>query len=481
MDKTATEGAISSNPAVTGAFAWSAGDTKVTWTPGAPLTASTLYTVTISTAAKSAAGVALPAPHVFSFTTASGAVPPSVSFTVPPDGEPNFPVNADIQITFSIAMDKTATQGAISAVPAIAGAFTWSVGDTKLTWNPGSDLQSSVDYLVNISTAAKSAAGTPLAAPYTFSFRTAAGPGPTPPTVSSTTPADGETNVPLNANVTMKFSEAMDEIATKGAFSISPNVPGTITWDRAARAGITMVFLPSQPFAASTKYTVTISTAAKSLAGANMATAKVFSFTTGTTSDTTPPAIIHTPVGSTVESTAVEIRATVTDAGGISSVLLLYKTSGSTSTLSVPMAPGAANEYKATIPAPDVKPDKVEYYIEARDKAGNLARDPATAPGTPHSFTVTKKDGGGGGPGAGGIFGMGAMMDAVIIGIVAAVAIGAIAGAVMMKRKKKQAPPAQAQGMFPPQGGYGGGQQNQQWGQQEQQWQQPPQGGQGWG
>jgi hypothetical protein len=483
MDKAATEGAISSSPAVTGTFAWTAGDTKVTWTPGAPLQASTQYTVTVSTAAKSAQGVALPSNHVFSFTTAGGGVPPQVKSTVPPDGEPNFPVSSDIQITFSVAMARAETEGAVSASPAISGAFTWSAGDTVLTWNPGADLQPSVDYVVTVSTAAKSAAGTPLPAPFTFSFRTAAGPGPTPPSVTSTNPADQATSVPLNADVSVVFSEAMDQPATEGAFSISPTVPGTFSWNRLASDGgvaSTMVFMHSQPFAASTKYTVTISTAAKSAAGANLANPKVFSFTTGTQSDTTPPIVSHIPPTNKVdEGTLIEIVATVTDAGGVGTVTLNYKTSASTSTITIGMSAGGGDEYKATIPASDVKPAKVDYYIEAKDKAGNVGRSPAGAPGTTHSIEVAKKDGGGtgGGPGAGGIFGMGALMDAVVFGMIIAIVIGALA-AVMLMRRKKPAPAGQF-GAYAPQGhgqqqwGPGGDQGQGQWG--------PPQGGQGWG
>jgi hypothetical protein len=69
MEKGSTEGAISASPAISGTFAWSAGDTVVTWTPSAELKDNTVYTVTVGTGARSAQGAALASQHKFSFGT----------------------------------------------------------------------------------------------------------------------------------------------------------------------------------------------------------------------------------------------------------------------------------------------------------------------------------------------------------------------------------------------------------------------------
>lgn len=48
--------------------------------------------------------------------------------------------------------------------------------------------------------------------------------GDVPPQVVSSTPADGEANVALNASITLAFSKAMDEAATQAALSLEPPV-----------------------------------------------------------------------------------------------------------------------------------------------------------------------------------------------------------------------------------------------------------------
>ncbi len=99
----------------------------------------------------------------------------------------------------------------------------------------------------------------------------------TAPAITAKTPAAGATDVPLTAPVTATFSEIMDRASTQAAFSLSPGVPGALSWDT---AGTTMSFTPSGPLATGTTYTATVSTTARDLAGNPLAAATTWSFTT---------------------------------------------------------------------------------------------------------------------------------------------------------------------------------------------------------
>ena len=112
-------------------------------------------------------------------------------------------------------------------------------------------------------------------------------------------------------------------------------------------------------------------------------------------SDGTGPTIDHTPVtdGQTAGGD-ITIQATVTDASGVGSVTLYYRTSGTTPFASATMAAQGGDLFQATIPAATVKVPGVDYYLVAADQAqpSNTSKDPAGAPGAPHSFTVTTAD-----------------------------------------------------------------------------------------
>ena len=110
---------------------------------------------------------------------------PTGSMTAPTVGATSVAVDAAVVITFIEAMNRTATQGAISFSPAVTGlTFAWSVGDTVVTVGHAA-FAANTQYTLTVSTAAKDACspGTPIASAYTATFKTA--------------PASGSTNGPL--------------------------------------------------------------------------------------------------------------------------------------------------------------------------------------------------------------------------------------------------------------------------------------------
>jgi hypothetical protein len=181
-----------------------------TLAPTAPLAYSTTYTASISTGATDLAGNALAAAHGWTFTTglAPDTTPPTVLSTSPADLATGVVVNGNVTATFSEAIDvatlTTATFTLAQGATPVAGAVT-AVGAVA-TLVPAASLAASTSYTATISTGAKDLAGNALAAPFTWSFTTAAaaaaGPAPVVLGTASTfaiLSKTGVTDVPTSA------------------------------------------------------------------------------------------------------------------------------------------------------------------------------------------------------------------------------------------------------------------------------------------
>ncbi|MFH1006892.1 MAG: fibronectin type III domain-containing protein [Candidatus Latescibacterota bacterium] len=99
------------------------------------------------------------------------------------------------------------------------------------------------------------------------------------PTVLATSPGAEATDVGLEESVRIRFSEPMKNPTAEGAFSIIPDVFGSLTWEDSS-----LVFTPYAGLAEITTYTVTIGTSAEDLAGNGLIFDYRFAFTTGETS-----------------------------------------------------------------------------------------------------------------------------------------------------------------------------------------------------
>lgn len=110
--------------------------------------------------------------------------------------------------------------------------------------------------------------------------------------------------------------------------------------------------------------------------------------------DLQAPSIVHTVIANgQISGGAVTVNADVTDATGVGTVTLYFRTQGAGTYSSTPMMVSGALR-TAQIPGLTVAAPGVDYYIEATDTAApaNTGRLPSTAPGTPYSFTVTPAD-----------------------------------------------------------------------------------------
>ncbi len=117
---------------------------------------------------------------------------PTVTGQDPAPDATGVPTTTPIRVTFSEAMDRTATQAAFSLTPSVAGAFSWDSTGTTMAFTPASALGGSTTYTAALSTGARDLAGNPLAGAASWSFTTAA--VTPPPAVTGVSPVSGSIN-----------------------------------------------------------------------------------------------------------------------------------------------------------------------------------------------------------------------------------------------------------------------------------------------
>jgi alpha-tubulin suppressor-like RCC1 family protein len=202
-------------------------------------------------------------------------------------------------------MDASTITNVNFTVTGVAGTVTYS--GTTATFTPSSNLNYSTPYTATITTGVRDTAGNYMASNYLWSFTTGVAPDTTPPTVSSTNPADSATGVAINTAITATFSENMDvSTITTATFTVS-GVAGAVAYN-----GTTATFTPSGNLAYSTTYTATITTGVRDAAGNPMASNYSWSFTTGPAPDTTPPTVIDVDPSNGAANVTINANATVT-------------------------------------------------------------------------------------------------------------------------------------------------------------------------
>jgi hypothetical protein len=220
----------------------------------------------------------------------------TVSSTNPIDMSTGVAFNNKITATFSEAMDSLTITTAtftlmLQGTSIVSG--TVSYKGTTATFAPSINLAPNTEYTATITTGAKDLADNALANNYVWSFTTGSAADVTPPTVSSTDPADVTTGVALNQKIAATFSKTMDaSTITTATFTLmqgTTSVSGLVFY-----SGTTAVFSPASNLTANTTYTATITTGAKDLADNALANNYVWSFTTGSAADVIPPTVNST-------------------------------------------------------------------------------------------------------------------------------------------------------------------------------------------
>jgi hypothetical protein len=314
------------------------------FTPGSPLAYNTVYTATISIAAKDLAGTPMALAYSWKFTTVPAApLAPTVIATVPTDSSPGVPavgvpVNQALTATFSEAMDPatinsatfTLVQTSVPGTP-INGVITYVPAGSIATFTPNASLLNNTNYTATITAGAEDLNDDAFVTAYTWTFTTAVAPVAVVPTVISTIPVTPSTvapivaedvTVPLNQAISADFSVPMNPSTitaiTPPTFTLTYPVAGVPTSVAGLVAysgtGNQLVFLPTANLLANTTYTATITTAAQSLTGTPLASNYSWIFATAAAVSSTGPELVLSVPGDTavgVDATGVALNQAI--------------------------------------------------------------------------------------------------------------------------------------------------------------------------
>ena len=306
--------ACPSGSTVAGSVSYDAVTRMASFVPTAALAPNTLCVATVSTAATDTAGFHLANAFIWSFVTAGGAdtVRPTVTLVVPAAGATAVASNSRVSATFSEDMNPATVSGSSFTLnnttlgTPVAGTVAYSVASRTAIFTPSaaSGLPANTLFTATVTTAATDLAGNALAVATSWSFTTAALADTTRPTVLSTVPAAGASNVATNSKITAVFSEDMDASTLSGAsFTLTNStlgsaVAGTVSYAAGAR---TATFTPTGgSLPNNTAFTATVTAAATDLAGNGLAGntaafpnagSHVWTFNTAAVGDTIAPTV----------------------------------------------------------------------------------------------------------------------------------------------------------------------------------------------
>ncbi|MEM9894916.1 MAG: Ig-like domain-containing protein, partial [Bacteroidota bacterium] len=238
----------------------------------------------------------------FNFTTAAPTdnTPPTITARNPADNAVNVPIASNVVITFSenisIANGSQVQLRRVSNNSEVAA--TKSRSGTNVTINPNSNLASNTAYYIYIANGAiKDIAGNNfvgITGNTAYNFTTAAPADNTPPMITARNPADDATDVAVNTNVTITFSENISLI-NPGVVRLRRSVGNGIIITSNSVTGNTLTINPNSDLANNTGYYITIDAGAiEDLAGndfAGISGTTAYNFTTVAPADNTPPIV----------------------------------------------------------------------------------------------------------------------------------------------------------------------------------------------
>jgi len=277
---------------------------NIIFTPTSVLPFNTQFTMTLTTGITDLFDNPLAADFQWTFNTGSSQDTdgPTVSYINPEIDETNVANNNAISVSFSEPINPSSLSSAAFFVTdggrEVEGKITYS-GNTAI-FRPSAPLAEITQFTVRISADVADLAGNTMGSDFTWRFTTGIEPDLDIPTLSSVYPLNESTDVATNGAVLVTFSEAMDpSTLTPDSFIITDSSENKIV-GTLKTIGASTTFQPLNALPFDTTFTATITNAAADLAGNALKEAYSWTFTTASSIDTTPPAIISTfPAGST--------------------------------------------------------------------------------------------------------------------------------------------------------------------------------------
>ena len=205
-----------------------------------------------------------------------------MSSTTPANGATSVLASTTPAVTFSKPVNVTASAFTLECPTGTPEPFTLSPsppgGVSTFALTPSSPLPAGVTCTVTVlASQVTDSTGTQLDADHSFSFTI-----DTPPSVSSTTPANGATNVLASTTPSVTFSKPVNVTASAFTLECPTGTPEPFTLSPAPPGGATTFTLtPSSPLPAGVTCTVTVvASQVADLAGTNLTANYVFTFTT---------------------------------------------------------------------------------------------------------------------------------------------------------------------------------------------------------
>jgi hypothetical protein len=370
---------------------------NATFTPTADLTVNTVYTATITTSAQSLGGAPLAANYVWMFRTLPASTTPTVIATVPANLAANVPINQALSATFNVAMTPATINATTFTVTGpgttpVKGTVAYVAAGSTATFTPTARLVPNTLYMATITTGAQNLADdTPLAQSYVWTFTT----GTTvvlPPTVISTIPLEGATNVPANQAVSATFNVPMNP-ATINSTTFMLTGPGSATVAGLvayAAIGNTLTFTPTANLLVNTLYTATITTGAQNLADTGLANNYVWTFTPGAPV-VVPPEIVSTlPVNGANNVPLTEaVSATFTEAmNPLTITNATFQLTQGGNAVAAALTYDAITFTASLTPTVTLLPNTT-YTATVTSGATDLAGNPLGTTGAPNPWTFT--------------------------------------------------------------------------------------------
>ncbi len=244
---------------------------------------------------------------------------PEVESTDPAPDVMNVPLDKVIGVTFNEKMNpttitpaaftltgSTTKNGQVVTATIIEGSLSYDETNNTMSFTPTEWLEPNTLYTGRVKTLVKDLRGNALQTDYIWSFTTGV-----PPMVISTFPQDAATAVSINSKLTATFSMAMDSSTiTSSTFTLKQgvlSVSGAVIYSNSVAT-----FKPATHLAVNALYTATITNEVKNQAGISMINNYVWTFTTGSGPDNTPPTVILTVPVNLATGVAINTKPTAT-------------------------------------------------------------------------------------------------------------------------------------------------------------------------
>ena len=245
---------------------------------------------------------------------------PTMIGTNPAANTTGVPLNAAVQVEFNAPIDRTTLNGAdfilhdtVTGLN-VAASVSVDASGRIITLTPSQLLAVNRQYYMqwgNIDNTdlLKDSCGNQLATQYSY-FTTGYSADVTGPALVSTSPMNGDTNVPENTQVVLQFSEPINQFTPASGLTVTTagtTVPGTFSFSPDYSQ---VTFTPGSALQAATTYTVSYTQALQDDGGNPLTNQGSFSFTTGSATDSVNGTVTATnPVNS---ETGVGINVTPT-------------------------------------------------------------------------------------------------------------------------------------------------------------------------